>query len=689
MKIKSNDLEKKNSENILEEIEVEFDNDKLNEENNFHFNLGFNRSIKNFNDLEVKNKIGQQGDSNPSNNIHVSNFNSKDFKNFEFDINRINTQSNQAPSFFDNHNNINNNNFNSNNFDFDSNTNRDILLSKAEKPKLEIKVNNNIVQNKNVENSDKKQEQIINDSAGFDMFKDFDKNKIPKKNFDFDLSTTQPEKKQYQNPTNLQSNKQPNNQLFNFEIKNNPNNPNGNFHASLPVNPSRVIANGDYYDEVNPPKIIANGDYYDGHPQQKLLLGKDSLLSQTHKLPHQQLSDLERDKNAEELMLKNQNINFDKIILDVFDKKSDKKNQKEKNNKKQKVNFDEEEEFQDRNIQNAINIPPNYINLDDFQSGKMNEYNNQAVNRNARIDDYSSYNKVNNLPGAAEEERANNANFPSISADNDDLYVESSNREDYNMLNNGIFNGYSEKHEKPFTKFYSGSSANTKIIQYLKRKTNIMQDSVFSEAKEAFAKLNKINNNNNSINNKESLSEFKFKKHFAYDAEVLVSQIEAIFLDLFQNYDFDVLKKKLKTPSKEARQRIQSRISYLQTFASFKTNVNLLNFNPGKLKTLESNAKYIREIKSDGNGFYRCFMFALVESYILNENIVGIRNLINDVNELIHLPLSNNLEVNKHEIFGIFNCILENLELNEVANAYAVFVNAYGFSSNFDNVINI
>lgn len=630
MKLKNKSLEKKSSQNILEEIDVEIDNDKLNEDNNFNFNLGLNnKSIKNFNDLEVKNQIGQQ--TNPSNNIDVSNFNSKDFKSFDFNINKINPQ-NQSANFFGDSSNYN--------FDFDSTNKNDVLLTKAEKPKLEIKVNNNNNSNNKIPSTELKSEEKIN--PNFDMFRDFDNNKIINKNINFDFSATQPEKKLGLNPTNsIKSNNNNNNNPFNFEIKNNPNNsnnPNANYHSSLPVNPSRVIANGDYYNEQ----------------AQERLLGKDSMSFQTRR--H---SDREREKNAEELMQQNQNINFDKIILDVFNKKED----KDPKANKPKVNFDQD--YQDADINKKQNlIPPDYINLDDFQSGKMNEYNNRAVERN--------------IPGAADnsayaEDHGIEAIPPNID-DNDDLYVES-NRDEY-MLNNGLFNSYSDKHEKPFAK---QAAAGGRKIDYLKRKTRLIQDNTFSEEK-SFARLNKNNNNNNE-------NAFGFKKYFNYDPEVLVSQIEAIFLDLFQNYDFDHLKKKLKNPSKDSKLRAQARISYLQTVSSFKANANLVNFNPGKFKTLETNAKFIREIKSDGNGFYRCFMFALVESYILNENIAGIRNIVNDINEIIDSPLSNNLEVNKQEIFGVFNCILENLELNDIGNAYAAFVNAYGFSSNFDNVI--
>lgn len=660
MKKKNSTPEKKDTLNILEEIDVEIDNDKLNEENNFNFNLGLNnKSIKNFNDLEVKNQIGHQ--INQSNNINISNFNSKDFKSFDFPTNKTNNESsNQAPNFFNNlnkNNNNNNSNFNINNFDFDSNSKNEVFMTKAEKPKLEIKVNNNnnkINEEGSNNNSDnKKPEHKPNPS--FDMFKDFDIKKIQNKNFDFDFSASQPEKALKHNPTNQQqSNSNIHNNPFNFEIKNNPNNVNaGNFHASLPVNPSRVIANGDYYDEQ----------------AQQRFLGKDSVLSRTHKL-----SEREREKVAEELMLKNQNINFDKIILDVFENKKDKK----------KVNFEDQADYQEEsnNVTSKKLIPPDYINLDDFQSGKMNEYNNKAVNRNNNNNHNNEHLAAKdslgniNLRGDADEP-VYEANPQSLD-ENDDLYVES--QRDDNMLNNGIFNSYSEKHEKPFAKGSSAASAaGAKKMDYLRRKTKLMQDCLFSEEK-SFAKINKINNNENS-----SLS-VSLKKHFAYDAEVLVSQIEAIFLDLFQNYDFDHLKKKLKDPSKNLRLRAQARISYLQSFASFKANTNLINFNSAKLKTLETNAKFIREIKSDGNGFYRCFMFALVESYILNENLSGIRNIVNDVNEIIDSPLTNSLEVNKQEIFGIFNCILENLDMSDIANAYAVFVNAYGFSSNFDNV---
>ena len=73
---------------------------------------------------------------------------------------------------------------------------------------------------------------------------------------------------------------------------------------------------------------------------------------------------------------------------------------------------------------------------------------------------------------------------------------------------------------------------------------------------------------------------------------------------------------------------------------------------------------------------------------ILNENTLQIRNILNDINTIIDSSLTKSVEINKYEVFGIFNCILEKIELNDVANAYMNFIHAYGYSSNFDNVKN-
>ena len=65
----------------------------------------------------------------------------------------------------------------------------------------------------------------------------------------------------------------------------------------------------------------------------------------------------------------------------------------------------------------------------------------------------------------------------------------------------------------------------------------------------------------------------------------------------------------------------------------------------------------------------------------------------NDIESLQYLRLDvfNNLNdrnvgFNILEIFGIFDLIIIELEKNDINMAYSIFLNAYGISSNFDEV---
>ena len=87
----------------MDEIDIEIDNDKINEDNNFNFNLGLNSTIKNYNDLEVKNQMKRYQIKNSSNmpDVDASNFSSVDFKNFDFNKNNLNEDKIKGKNFFD------------------------------------------------------------------------------------------------------------------------------------------------------------------------------------------------------------------------------------------------------------------------------------------------------------------------------------------------------------------------------------------------------------------------------------------------------------------------------------------------------------------------------------------------------------------------------------------------------------
>jgi hypothetical protein len=102
------------------------------------------------------------------------------------------------------------------------------------------------------------------------------------------------------------------------------------------------------------------------------------------------------------------------------------------------------------------------------------------------------------------------------------------------------------------------------------------------------------------------------------------------------------------------------------------------------------NFEKIAVFEADGNGFYRVFMFSLLEYYIITSKINEIVQILNDFNQIIEYKFKRyNIVVNKNQCLIIFKIILEHLAKEEIIKAYEVFCKALVLFPNFDSVINL
>jgi hypothetical protein len=98
-----------------------------------------------------------------------------------------------------------------------------------------------------------------------------------------------------------------------------------------------------------------------------------------------------------------------------------------------------------------------------------------------------------------------------------------------------------------------------------------------------------------------------------------------------------------------------------------------------------------REIKCDGDSFYRAFMFGLFEYYILHQNIHEIKKLVLDIYRINKNPRatifkSRNIDFNKALV--IFYLIIEHILNNNTERAYDTFIRAYMLEDNsFDLIL--
>lgn len=122
------------------------------------------------------------------------------------------------------------------------------------------------------------------------------------------------------------------------------------------------------------------------------------------------------------------------------------------------------------------------------------------------------------------------------------------------------------------------------------------------------------------------------------------------------------------------------------------------SMKPYNLTALRNEIKCWRESISDGDSFYRMFMFSLIEYYILNKNLHEIKKILFDVNRVYETSchksskkityLFSSKEIDYSIVVIIFNLIIEALKKGQIEKAYDTLLNAYNLEDkSFDLVL--
>jgi len=97
------------------------------------------------------------------------------------------------------------------------------------------------------------------------------------------------------------------------------------------------------------------------------------------------------------------------------------------------------------------------------------------------------------------------------------------------------------------------------------------------------------------------------------------------------------------------------------------------------LSELSKDYLYARQMKSDGNAFYRCFIFAMIENYIVHNRVDKFNMLIFNFNETV----LNRLDFDHHDshtdntiCLQILYIIKSYLEKKDLTSAYHIFIKA-------------
>ena len=114
-----------------------------------------------------------------------------------------------------------------------------------------------------------------------------------------------------------------------------------------------------------------------------------------------------------------------------------------------------------------------------------------------------------------------------------------------------------------------------------------------------------------------------------------------------------------------------------------------------KINFEDSKIRKIRMVKSDGDSFYRSFMFALLEYHIIKNNLMELNEILSDIGNLLDKDfLKNNIVIrfiviNKNAVQAVLKKIYDLLLTKRKTEAYQVFIMAYFIDDNFDIVITI
>ena len=188
------------------------------------------------------------------------------------------------------------------------------------------------------------------------------------------------------------------------------------------------------------------------------------------------------------------------------------------------------------------------------------------------------------------------------------------------------------------------------------------------------------NNFKNKINQEEKLSKIisELEKSHPQNMEEneKKTNLDELLPTLNENFDDKIL------GENEILKKFNSPIGRLEDTKNF-----IYKFEAHKNYHLMINAykhfNYWRPSLSDGNSFYRVFMYSLIENYITNQNINELKKLICDIIQEDYITLYRNKGIDVYIVLQIFNKILFLLENNQIEESYKIFNKAYRLKNHY------
>ena len=397
-------------------------------------------------------------------------------------------------------------------------------------------------------------------------------------------------------------------------------------------------------------------------------------------------NNLEKMKNSQLEENKLENIKNSQLEENNLEKM--KNSQLEENNLKNIKNSQlEENNLENQNYNNIINS----MNDDNEQRLNVIEKNNQEINENKEFEDQ----KENELYLNSSNSSTPNGNYINKKLTEEKIEEIEKEKEKYNSFIEMYKNNKDiiEEVDESVKEIYLFEDEEPDLFQ---KESFYCINSLEEEEKKLSDLLEDINiNDKNKKENrtydfhkykeeKTKLTQYIFQLDISHPDKMIIIQqntnlniLPQINNNLLKSYFIeDKIFNKFNSPIG----RLGNTKTFIYKFLAHKNYQLMINayrlFN------------YWRPSLSDGNSFYRVFMYSLIENYITNQNINELKKLICDIIQEDYITLYRNKGIDVDIVLQIIKKILIFVENNKIKEAYKIFNKAYRLKNHcFDDTM--
>lgn len=399
-----------------------------------------------------------------------------------------------------------------------------------------------------------------------------------------------------------------------------------------------------------------------------------------------------KDLLNEKLNLNNTNINKNDDFISNFNSNY-RNNINNENENKIKNNFNDND-F-DFNNNNAFNINKNNKLVDDltYQNYSKNNNTNNNVRRKNTNNSNNAFNfidnniKNNNNKFDFENNRINNNNTNNLydkesNYNKNQNFNNSDNNSNYTIVNNNYFNKLkiNTTNNNLTAEKEEGIGVFSKLT--IDDNMNLLNESIFTNKKESIKSSYTFSN----FNQLDSLCVFLDKNI----QSPYLGELDPEALSLENTILFDDIKTTNNSIYSADLTYVMQEIKY----------ENLKSYVIGPLikTSINKTFSYVRDTLSDGDSFYRSFIFKYIENCILSNNTYRINklfynlynnfvksfpNIIKHKNKKLIIDIKENIDV----VLITFYNIIELLNKKDISNAYEYFVKSYLLKMHLDIVL--